>query len=79
LDEKIKDSSFNASTRIGWMATDDARAVEAVYLSVLTRRPTLEEAKHFQHFLAESQLPRTQRIEDIFWALLNSTEFSWNH
>lgn len=79
LDEKIKDSPFNASTRIGWMAADDVRAVEAVYLSVLTRRPTPEEAEHFQRYLAESELPRSQRFEDIFWPLLNSTEFSWNH
>jgi hypothetical protein len=79
LDEKTKDSPFNASMRIGWMAADDARAVEAVYLSVLTRRPTPEEAEHFQRFLAESQLSRAQQFEDIFWALLNSTEFSWNH
>ncbi len=79
LFEKTKDSPFNASTQIGWMAPDDARAVEAAYLSVLTRRPAPEEAEHFQRFLADSTLSRTQRFEDLFWALLNSTEFSWNH
>lgn len=79
LHEKTKDSPFNASTRIGWMAADDPRAVEAAYLSVLTRRPTPEEAEHFQRFLADATLSRTQRCEDLFWTLLNSTEFSWNH
>ncbi len=79
LHEKTKDSPFNASTRIGWMAPDDPRAVEAAYLSVLTRRPTPEEAEHFQRFLADSTLSRAQRFEDLFWTLLNSTEFSWNH
>jgi hypothetical protein len=79
LHEKIKDSPLNASTQIGWMAPDDARAVEAAYLSVLTRRPTPEEAEYFQRFLADSQLGRAQRFEDIFWTLINSTEFSWNH
>ncbi len=79
LHEKTKDSPFNASTRIGWMAPDDPRAVEAAYLSVLTRRPTPEEAEHFQRFLADSTLSRSQRFEDLFWTLLNSTEFSWNH
>ena len=29
------------------MSADDAHAVEAAYLSVLTRRPTPEEAEHF--------------------------------
>jgi hypothetical protein len=79
LHEKTKESPFNASTRIGWMAADDPRAVETAYLCALTRRPTPEEADHFQRFLADSRLSRGQRIEDLFWTLLNSTEFSWNH
>ena len=61
------------------MAFDDARAVEAAYLSVLTRRPTPPEAEYFQRFLAESKLSRPHRMEGLFWALINSTEFSWNH
>jgi len=79
LHEKIASSPFNGATRIGWMATDDARAVEAAYLSVLSRRPTPEESEHFQRFLAESALSRAERFEDMFWVFLNSTEFSWNH
>jgi len=77
--EKTKDGPFNASTRIGWMAPDDAHAVEVAYLAVLTRRPTPDEAAHFEAFLADPNLPRGQRMEDLYWTLLNSTEFSWNH
>ncbi|HEY7158034.1 MAG TPA: DUF1549 domain-containing protein, partial [Gemmataceae bacterium] len=58
LHEKIKEGQFNASTQVGWMSADDARAVEAAYLSVLTRRPTPEEAEHFERFLADSSLSR---------------------
>ncbi len=79
LHDKITESPFNASTQIGWMAPDDARAVEAAYLSVLTRRPTPEEAAHFERFLAEPGPQRAQKLEDLYWALINSTEFSWNH
>ncbi len=79
LHEKIKEGPFSVSTQVGMMSADDAHAVEAAYLSVLTRRPTPEEAEHFQHFLRDSDLTRNQRLEDFFWALLNSTEFSWNH
>jgi hypothetical protein len=79
LHEKTKESVLNASTRIGWMAADDPRAVELAYLCVLTRRPTPEEADHFQRFLADSKLSRPERLEDLYWTLLNSTEFSWNH
>jgi hypothetical protein len=74
--EKTKEGPFNAATQIGWMAPDDARAVEVAYLAVLTRRPTPEEAAHFEPFLADAQLKRSERLEDLFWALLNSTEFS---
>ncbi len=79
LHEKIEDSPFNASTRIAWMAPDDARAVEAAYLAVLTRRPTPEEAEYFEQALADPSLKRAQRMEDLYWALVNSTEFSWNY
>jgi hypothetical protein len=79
IHDKIHEGPFNASTQIGWMSADDAHAVEAAYLSVLTRRPTPEEAEYFQRLLADPELKRTQRLEDIFWALINSTEFSWNH
>jgi hypothetical protein len=77
--DKIAEGPFNASTQIGWMSADDAHAVEAAYLSVLTRRPTSEEAQYFQRLLADPEMKRTQRLEDLFWALINSTEFSWNH
>jgi hypothetical protein len=48
-------------------------------LTVLTRRPTAEEAEHFTRSLTDQSLSRAQRMEDLFWALVNTTEFSWNH
>ena len=77
--EKIKESPFNASSRIGIQAPDEVKTLEAAYLGVLTRRPTAEERAHFEPFLADKTLPKSQRMEDLFWSLLNSTEFSWNH
>lgn len=77
--DRLKDSPFNATTRIAMFAPDNARAVETAYLTVLTRRPSPEEAGHFESSLASDTRARTQRLEDMFWALINSTEFSWNH
>lgn len=79
IQDQIKDSPFTAAMRIAVMAPDDAHAVEAAYLTVLTRRPTPPEAAHFEAFLADDSLRRPQRLEDVFWTLINSTEFSWNH
>jgi hypothetical protein len=80
VQERTKEDLANAATRIGWLASDDRTAVETAYLAVLTRRPTPEEAEHFEKRLAGSQGPeRSRRMEDLYWTLLNSTEFSWNH
>jgi hypothetical protein len=78
--EKIKSDPFTAAGRIAALAPDDRAAVETAYLTVLTRRPTVEEESHFTARLAGSTGDeRKERLTDLFWALLNTTEFSWNH
>jgi len=77
--ERVATGPSNASSRIAWLAPNDPKAVEAAYLAVLTRRPTPEEAEHFEKSLQDKSLSRGERLEDLFWALINSTEFSWNH
>jgi hypothetical protein len=78
--DKTKDSVFNASTRIAMLAPDDHAAVEVAYLTALTRRPTPDEAAHFEAKLAgASRKERELRLSDLCWTLLNATEFSWNH
>jgi hypothetical protein len=77
---KTEAGPFNASTRIGWQAADDRAAVECAFLVVYTRRPSEREAAHFAGRLrGTSGDERSQRLEDLFWALVNSTEFKWNH
>ena len=77
--ERIKESPFNATSRIGIQAPNETKTLEVAYLGVLSRRPTPAERPHFEPFLADQKLPKSQRMEDLFWSLLNSTEFSWNH
>lgn len=80
--EKTSDSIVNnAATQIAVLAASDERAIETAYLAVLTRRPTLDEARYFSQKLADSSdgRNRRQKVEDLVWTLLNSTEFSWNH
>jgi hypothetical protein len=77
--EKLKDGPFNAAAQFASMAPNDRHAVEVAYLTNLTRRPSEEETAYFEEFLATSELTRAQRLEDLAWALINSTEFSWNH
>ncbi|MGD0040593.1 MAG: DUF1549 domain-containing protein [Isosphaeraceae bacterium] len=78
--EKTKDNLFNASRRIAELAPDDRKAIEVAYLTVMTRRPTSEELSHFESRLAGTKdQERKDRLTDLFWTLLNTTEFSWNH
>ena len=80
--EKTSDSIVgNAATQIAVLAPSDERAIETAYLAVLTRRPTPAEAEYFSQKLADpaDERSRRQRVEDLVWTLLNSTEFSWNH
>ncbi|HEX7380126.1 MAG TPA: DUF1553 domain-containing protein, partial [Pirellulales bacterium] len=80
--ESIKENVVaNAATQIAVLAPTDERAVETAYLAVLTRRPTSDEARHFAAALADKadKRSRNERLEDLYWCLLNSTEFSWNH
>ncbi|MDB6003199.1 MAG: hypothetical protein JWR15_186 [Prosthecobacter sp.] len=71
----------NASTRIGMLAPDNATAVETAYLSIFTRRPTPAETTHFTALLATSKSTnsRANTMSDLYWTLMNATEFSWNH
>ncbi len=78
--EKIKDDFFTAASQIASLAPNDAKAVEAAFLAVLTRRPTSEESAHFAARLrGSSGKERKARLADLYWSLLNTTEFSWNH
>jgi hypothetical protein len=72
---------INASTRISLLAPDNATAVEAAYLSIFTRRPTPAESNHFTALLssAKSRNSRSSALSDLYWTLMNATEFSWNH
>ena len=49
-----------------------------LYLRSLSRKPTDEEAAAINEQLAAASEPK-QALEDVFWALLNSREFLFNH
>lgn len=79
--ERIKKNPvMNASTRIAEHTKDDLIAVKAIYLSVLNREPSGSELNAFcEKLKAAGTAGRANAVEDVFWTLLNSTEFLWNH
>lgn len=52
--------------------------VDEIYLRCLARKPTDAERQQLAEVLGENEKP-TDELEDIFWALLNSREFLFNH
>ena len=52
--------------------------IEELYLRCVSRKPTAAEVKKLVDIVAP--LPdRRQALEDVFWSLLNSREFMFNH
>ena len=49
-----------------------------LYVRCLSRKPTREELDKLLPTLGEGS-NQAQALEDIFWALLNSREFLFNH
>lgn len=71
---------MNASTRIAGLARDDHTAVESAYWSTLNRAPSHEELEHFSVRLkGQRGEARSREMSNLYWVLLNSTEFQWNH
>lgn len=57
---------------------NDQQVIETLYVRSLCRKPTAEETQALTALVAASP-DRLQAFEDIFWALLNSREFLFNH
>lgn len=75
---------LNATGRIATFAGAPETCLETCYLVALTRRPIKIEADYFVPQISTADTSgqkgaRAQTVEDLFWGLFNSPEFSWNH
>jgi hypothetical protein len=59
----------------------DAGRIEALYLAALSRKPRPEEAAKFLRYVEKGGAAgdKKKALSDVFWALLNNTEFKFNH
>lgn len=71
----VLDSVLNDS------ALGTAGKIEALYLATLSRKPSPQETQRFVKYVDERNPNKDAKLAlaDIYWALLNSTEFSLNH
>ena len=82
LNDKLRDPKGRVEAWIKEKVSDD-EAVRRVYLLALSHEPAPAEAKKFRDLLAESaadgKTTRREALEDLFWAVLASKEFVFNH
>ncbi len=63
-----------------WLAAGQSpeQVIESIYVRCLTRRPTPEETQQLMAVVAQAPNPPAG-LEDVFWAVMNSREFLFNH
>ena len=83
LVKELSDASpMTASGRLQIVQRDSDKLVETAFLSCLTRRPTDAERTFFVGEFENrvddpANRSREQIVEDLYWTLFNSPEFSW--
>jgi hypothetical protein len=78
--ERVEANIFTAAGRIAVLAPDDETRVKTAFLVAYTRQPTERELAMFTGWLeGQKKKGRQRAVEDLLWALVNATEFSWNH
>ena len=81
VDDKVMDlNGYLANLLALEPPPSPAEVVEFLYYRTLCRPPTTEERKHWSGLLSEAgPVGLREAAEDLFWALLNSREFAFNH
>ena len=69
----------NVATRAGEVTkgTSPEKAIEKLYLTTLSRRPTADETKKMTEFVSKHQDQRSA-YADVLWVLLQTSEFALN-
>ncbi len=77
IEKKVSDPKGYLANMLDLAPAPD-EVVENLYLRSLCRPPTSEELAHWTAELSQAKILR-EAAQDLFWALLNSREFAFNH
>jgi hypothetical protein len=69
----------NVLAAIADMPWQTSERIEALYLAAFARKPRQEELDRFVRYVDKAKGDKKRALADVFWALLNSTEFIVNH
>ena len=73
---KAKKKTRRTAENSSQSGKSDEAILEELFLAALSRRPTTDEVEVGKRVIAKD---KTAGVENIQWALLNSTEFLVNH
>lgn len=79
INDLTKAEILTTPGRLASMSPTATNALETVYLITLTRLPSPAERTAFLPQLEGKGNVMGDLMEDLFWSLLNSPEFAWNH
>ncbi len=77
--EMSEANPFSAPGRISGFSSTPDKLLDNAFLVCLTRRPTPAERAHFLPQFEGANGQEDGAVQDLFWTLYNSPEFSWNH
>jgi WD40 repeat protein len=78
LQAKLSDTSGRARL-LADSSRSTAEVIAEIYLATLSRLPSAEETETAAAAFSAKDATRRTATEDVFWALLNSPEFVFNH
>ena len=75
------DTSRTLAGIIAYPGFDNARRIEVLFLATLHRKPRPDELDRFVKYVESHEASQATHsaLSDVFWVLLNSSEFSLNH
>jgi hypothetical protein len=76
LPKKIRSAEGRLATLL--KNKDDGEVIDLIFWATVTRQPRAEELKTIRESLAAGD-SREEVYRDLFWALLNSKDFAFNH
>jgi hypothetical protein len=73
--------SQTLSAVVEYPGLETNQKIETLYLATLSRKPRDDEMERLAKFVADREASKNEReaLGDVFWALLNSSEFFFNH
>ncbi len=79
IDERLG-NGLSTPPHLMQLSPSAEKSVEIIYLSTLSRRPEQAELTRFASALSSlSGQQQNEKAVDLYWTLINSAEFRWNH